>query len=112
MTTEQDSVLRWATQGWQLASEAARSRAKEVCSAHSSTGKLTALSGPCLDGVGAVPLAQVVAGEVRHTLCTVWCVVHALWLLPQLSDLMTHFPIQSVRSRVFPRWLSHLSTPG
>ena len=63
-------------------------------------------------GAGAVPLAQVVAGGVRHTLCTVWCVVHTLWLLPQLSDLMTHLPIQSVRSRGFPRWLSHLGTPG
>lgn len=43
-------------------------------------------------GMGAVPRAQVVVGGVHRTLCTVWCVVRALWLLPQLSDLMTHFP--------------------
>lgn len=63
-------------------------------------------------GMGAVPRAQVVVGGERHTLCTVCRVVHALWLLPQLSDLMTHLPIQPVRSRGVPRWLSHLGTPG
>ena len=85
---------------------------KGCARAHSNTGKLTTLPGLVWMGMGAVPRAQVVVGGVHHTLCTVWCVVRALWLLPQLSDLMTHLPIQPVHSRGFPRWLSHLGTSG
>lgn len=56
-----------------VASEAAWNHVKAVLGL-TATGKLPALSGPCLDGDGSSTLGG--CGRERHTLCTVCRVVH------------------------------------